>query len=84
MTDSGGMQEETTGLGVPCLTLRTSTERPITITDGTNTLVGVLPDAIISAARDIVATGGKAGRIPPLWDGQAANRVVTNLVLRFK
>ncbi len=84
MTDSGGMQEETTGLGVPCLTLRTSTERPITITDGTNALVGVLPDAIISAARDIVATGGKAGRIPSLWDGQAAKRVVTDLVLRFK
>lgn len=84
MTDSGGMQEETTGLGVPCLTLRTSTERPITITLGTNSLVGVLPDAIISAARDILANGGKAGRIPPLWDGKAAQRIAADLALRYK
>ncbi|HET6343734.1 MAG TPA: UDP-N-acetylglucosamine 2-epimerase (non-hydrolyzing) [Myxococcota bacterium] len=76
MTDSGGIQEETTALGVPCLTLRPNTERPITVTEGTNTLVGTDPAALLAAGRDILAHGGKAGRVPPLWDGQTAARVV--------
>ncbi|HXW72828.1 MAG TPA: UDP-N-acetylglucosamine 2-epimerase (non-hydrolyzing) [Methylocella sp.] len=84
LTDSGGMQEETTGLGVPCLTLRTSTERPITIKQGTNTLVGVDPQAVVSAAFNTLATGGKAGRIPPLWDGKAAQRIVADIARRFQ
>lgn len=61
ITDSGGVQEETTALGVPCLTVRENTERPITIEQGTNMLVGILPEALVSAAREILATGGKKG-----------------------
>src|ERR1041384_4479735 len=64
MTDSGGIQEETTALGVPCLTLRENTERPVTITDGTNQLVGTDPARVIPAAREILAGRGKKGRIP--------------------
>jgi len=75
LTDSGGLQEETTALGVPCLTLRDSTERPVTLRQGTNTLVGTEPARILSASEDILTTGGKAGRIPELWDGHAAERV---------
>jgi UDP-N-acetylglucosamine 2-epimerase (non-hydrolysing) len=80
LTDSGGIQEETTALGVPCLTLRENTERPITITEGTNVLVGTDPGKIIPAARDALAGKGKAGRIPPLWDGHAAERIVDILL----
>jgi UDP-N-acetylglucosamine 2-epimerase (non-hydrolysing) len=75
LTDSGGIQEETTALGVPCFTLRTSTERPITVDEGTNTMVGPDPDAIRAGLDDLFATGGKAGRIPDLWDGRAAGRI---------
>ena len=75
VTDSGGVQEETTALGVPCLTVRENTERPITIEQGTNTLVGTSPETLISAAREIIAGGGKKGRLPPLWDGRAGERV---------
>ena len=75
LTDSGGIQEETTALGVPCLTLRENTERPITLDEGTNTLVGPDPDAIRAAFNDIMANGGKAGRIPEYWDGRAAMRI---------
>ncbi|WP_283204898.1 UDP-N-acetylglucosamine 2-epimerase (non-hydrolyzing) [Chitinivorax sp. B] len=76
MTDSGGLQEETTGLGVPCLTLRENTERPVTISDGTNTLVGTSPDAIVREARKVLAGQGKQGRQPKYWDGKAAERIV--------
>ncbi len=80
LTDSGGIQEETTALGVPCLTLRENTERPITISQGTNLLVGTDQDKIIAAARDTLAGKGKAGRIPPLWDGHTAKRIVDILL----
>jgi UDP-N-acetylglucosamine 2-epimerase (non-hydrolysing) len=75
LTDSGGLQEETTALGVPCITLRENTERPITVTQGTNTIVGTDAAKILACFDDIMATGGKAGRVPALWDGRAAERI---------
>lgn len=80
LTDSGGLQEETTVLGVPCITIRENTERPVTIREGTNTLVGTDRDKILEAGNQIIAGGGKAGRIPELWDGNAAERIVAGLV----
>jgi UDP-N-acetylglucosamine 2-epimerase (non-hydrolysing) len=80
LTDSGGIQEETTVLGVPCLTLRENTERPVTISEGTNLLVGSDPEKIVAAARDILAGKRKVGRVPPLWDGKAAQRIVEILL----
>jgi UDP-N-acetylglucosamine 2-epimerase (non-hydrolysing) len=79
LTDSGGIQEETTILGVPCLTLRENTERPATVEMGTNRLVGQQPERILAAYRDVMA--GRVGRaqIPPLWDGRAAQRIVAVL-----
>jgi len=79
LTDSGGLQEETTALGVPCITLRENTERPITIEQGTNTLVGTDHDAIILCVDQILAGNGKKGRVPELWDGHAAERIVKDL-----
>jgi UDP-N-acetylglucosamine 2-epimerase (non-hydrolysing) len=79
LTDSGGIQEETTALGVPCLTLRENTERPITIEQGTNTLVGRDPAAIMQAVDEILSGHGKQGRVPELWDGHAAERIVDDL-----
>lgn len=79
LTDSGGLQEETTALGVPCLTLRDNTERPITVEQGTNTLVGRDRDTICSAVGEILVGNGKRGRIPELWDGHAAERIVADL-----
>jgi UDP-N-acetylglucosamine 2-epimerase (non-hydrolysing) len=79
LTDSGGIQEETTGLGVPCLTLRENTERPITVTEGTNRVVGTDPGMILDAVDEILRSGGKAGRVPPLWDGHAAERVALRI-----
>jgi UDP-N-acetylglucosamine 2-epimerase (non-hydrolysing) len=84
LTDSGGIQEETTGLGVPCLTLRARTERPITVTRGTNQVVGTAPAAILAAVEEILATGGKRGRIPPRWDGRAAERIARHLADHFQ
>lgn len=75
MTDSGGIQEETTALGVPCLTLRDNTERPITVDEGTNQLVGSDPEALRRAARRVLDGEAKAGRVPALWDGRAAARI---------
>jgi UDP-N-acetylglucosamine 2-epimerase (non-hydrolysing) len=79
LTDSGGVQEETTGLGVPCLTLRDNTERPITIEEGTNELVGRDRELILAKTRDVLATGGKTGRVPELWDGRSAERIAAHL-----
>lgn len=76
LTDSGGIQEETTALGIPCLTLRENTERPVTISQGTNQLIGTDPSKIVAAAEVILAGNGKPGRIPPFWDGHAAERIV--------
>jgi UDP-N-acetylglucosamine 2-epimerase (non-hydrolysing) len=76
LTDSGGVQEETTVLGVPCLTLRTSTERPITIEQGTNRLVGLDPDRIVTEALAALSAPAAPRRVPDLWDGRAASRIV--------
>jgi UDP-N-acetylglucosamine 2-epimerase (non-hydrolysing) len=75
LTDSGGIQEETTVLGVPCFTLRDNTERPVTVDEGTNTLVGADGRGLERAFRDFLARGGKKGRIPELWDGRSGARV---------
>lgn len=79
LTDSGGLQEETTALGVPCLTLRENTERPITVEQGTNILVGRDRDAIVGAVQEILAGKGKRGRMPEFWDGRAAERIAADL-----
>jgi len=84
VTDSGGLQEETTALGVPCMTLRDNTERPITIAQGTNTLVGSDPAALAPQFAELFASGGKRGRLPELWDGNAATRIAADLVSFFE
>lgn len=85
LTDSGGVQEETTALGVPCITLRENTERPCTVTEGTNRIAGTGRAAILLAVDQVLADRGKlvAARIPALWDGQAADRVVEILNVSF-
>ncbi len=76
MTDSGGLQEETTFLGVPCLTIRKNTERPVTISEGTNVLVGTDPERLLEAAGQILDGNWKASKVPEYWDGRAAERIV--------
>lgn len=76
VTDSGGIQEETTVLGVPCLTVRENTERPVTVSEGTNIVIGMSRERILEESCEILAGRGKAGRRPELWDGRAAERIV--------
>lgn len=78
VTDSGGLQEETTVLGVPCLTVRKNTERPVTVTHGTNTLVGTEMDLLRCEVDRVLSGHGKGGRIPSLWDGSASERIASN------
>jgi UDP-N-acetylglucosamine 2-epimerase (non-hydrolysing) len=82
LTDSGGIQEETTALGVPCLTVRMNTERPVTVTHGTNRVVGIEPSAIYAAWRDVAEGRWPMGELPELWDGKAAERIVGILLDR--
>ncbi len=82
MTDSGGIQEETTVLGIPCLTLRENTERPETITNGTNTIVGGSRALILERVRSILGGEAPAARVPELWDGHAAQRIADHLLLQ--
>ena len=84
LTDSGGIQEETTVLGVPCLTLRENTERPVTVSEGTNTMAGSDPKVIKECFRDVITHGGKQGKAPPLWDGQAADRILDVLAVQTR
>jgi len=80
LTDSGGLQEETTVLGIPCVTIRENTERPVTVTMGTNYLAGTDPAMILSVANEILSGRGKKGTVPPLWDGHAAGRIADILL----
>jgi UDP-N-acetylglucosamine 2-epimerase (non-hydrolysing) len=79
LTDSGGIQEESTALSVPCLTMRENTERPITVVEGTNTLVGRDRARAVACTEEILHSGGKRGRMPALWDGHAADRIAAHL-----
>ncbi|MGH2874010.1 MAG: UDP-N-acetylglucosamine 2-epimerase, partial [Solirubrobacteraceae bacterium] len=80
LTDSGGIQEETTYLGIPCFTLRDNTERPVTTTLGTNTLLGLDPERITELPALLSQARGRPHRVPPRWDGHAAQRLVDVLV----
>jgi UDP-N-acetylglucosamine 2-epimerase (non-hydrolysing) len=80
LTDSGGIQEETTILGVPCITIRGNTERPITIRQGTNVLAGDHPKEILKAAKKLLKEGKKRKRVPKYWDGKVAQRIVASLI----
>jgi len=82
ITDSGGITEETTVMGIPCMTLRDNTERPETITQGTNELLGTDPKAIKPAMEKLFAGQWKKGSIPELWDGKTGERIVEG-ILKF-
>ena len=79
ITDSGGITEETTVMGVPCMTLRNSTERPETVTQGTNELLGIDPVALRPALDRLFEGNWKTGSVPPLWDGKTSGRIVQAL-----
>lgn len=83
LTDSGGLQEETTALGVPCVTMRESTERPVTVDEGSNVLAGTDPAHVLAACRDALGGHAKAGRRPTLWDGRSSERIVDALAMRL-
>jgi UDP-N-acetylglucosamine 2-epimerase (non-hydrolysing) len=80
VTDSGGLQEESTALGIPCLTLRSNTERPVTVEMGTSTLIGSDANKLRSCLRDVLEGRYKSGSCPELWDGRAAERIADLLV----
>ena len=84
LTDSGGIQEETTYLGIPCITLRDNTERPVTVKRGTNYLIGTDPEKMIQTAMNILDGNGKEGVVPHLWDGKAGERIVEVLSTYFQ
>ena len=82
ITDSGGIQEETTVLSIPCITLRQNTERPVTVTEGTNYLIGTDPQKIMRTVADVLAGASKKGAVPKYWDGQAGQRIIEVLASR--
>src|SRR5262249_55163709 len=84
LTDSGGLQEETTVLGVPCLTLRENTERPVTATHGTNRVIGISPARITEEACCVLESPKPSSSPPPLWDGRAAERIVDILKIHVR
>ncbi len=84
LTDSGGVQEETTILGIPCLTLRENTERPVTVSQGTNEVIGINAKRLVAASRKILRGSFKKGKRPDLWDGKAAKRIVEVIIKSFK
>ena len=82
LTDSGGIQEETTYLKIPCITIRENTERPVTVEQGTNVLVSPQPEMIINEVEKVISGNSKKGQIPELWDGKTAMRIVKILAER--
>ncbi len=83
LTDSGGIQEETTVLNIPCVTLRENTERPVTVTEGSNYLIGTNPEKILEIVGQILAGKGKSSNIPKFWDGKAGDRIVSRILEEF-
>lgn len=84
VTDSGGLQEESTVLGVPCVTLRTTTERPITVTEGTNRLAGVTPEGVRAGIREALDAAPETMQRPEKWDGRASERIADTIALRYR